>query len=228
MAWQRPQPKPGQPIERDKVYCWTTWLAKALGSSDACLRSVWFKSHFNYAKLPEKNAEQLIEWNREHNALMRERRRLLEENGYTCASEVDVKVDGKTAIIAGKEDLVATQPGRVLIVDGKTGKRRDSDFWQVLIYLWARLRKQKPADAPVEKLAGEVFYKTGPPVDVRVADVQRYEPELIEMVRLIAADEEPSANPSKHNCDFCNIRPEDCSYRWQAERVAESLTTEAF
>lgn len=226
-AWQpRPEPTPGHPVARGGLpYVWVTWLAKLLGG-DQCVRAVWFKSRYAYAKLPEKNAEQLAEWNREHNAMMRARRAELEENGWTVQTEVEFKLQGRTAIIAGKEDLVAKMPGHVLIVDGKTGRRRDSDFWQVLLYLYQRLHQ--PHASGSLKLVGEVFYKSGAIVDVRVSDVERHEQAVIQMVQAIASATEPTPNPSKHECERCNIRAEDCPKRYRDAMDNELVTTEAF
>jgi hypothetical protein len=228
MAWkQQPIPTPGHPIARDgKIYIWVTWLAKLLGG-EQCVWKVWFLSRYRHAKQAEKNAEQLAEWNREHNQMMRERKALLEEEGWSVQTERDFKLEGQTAIIAGKEDLVATMPGHMLIVDGKTGRRRDSDFWQVLIYLYARLHAPVKHDDRI-RLAGEVFYKQGKPIDVRVADVQRHEPALIQMVQAIASPTPPSRNPSRYECERCSIRREDCPDRYQAETSDELVHTDAF
>lgn len=229
MAYKRPDPTPGHPVARGgRPYIWATWLSKLLGG-DQCVRAVWFKSRYQYAKVPEKNAEQLQEWNRAHNQMMRERRAALEENGWRVQTEQEFKLEGQTAVIAGKEDLVAEMPGHVLIVDGKTGRRRESDFWQVLIYLYARLH-QRPLDAnaPPIKLAGEVFYKSGKPVGLTVSDVERHEPTLVQMVQAIAGETEPTPNPSRHECGRCNIRREDCSQRFADDREREPVTTGAF
>lgn len=225
---QRPEPTPGHPIARGGLpWIYATWLAKLLGG-DQCVRRVWFLSRFKHCKLPDRNAEQLAEWNREHNQMMRERRRLLEENGWDVQTEVDITMYGKSAIIAGKQDLVATQPGRILIVDGKTGKRRDADFYQVLIYLWARLHRPHVDPTERTKLAGEVFYKQGRSVDVRIADVDHHESALIQMVQVIATPTEPAPNPSRHECGRCTIRPEDCPKRYSEEHADERVHTEAF
>lgn len=220
-------PTPGHPIARGgKPYIWVTWLAKLLGG-DQCVWKVWFMAHYKHAKLAEKNPEQLAEWNRDHNALMRAHKALLEENGWQVQTEHEFRLEGKTATIAGKEDLVATMPGHIQIVDGKTGRRRDADFWQVLIYLYARLHAPTKPDERI-KLAGQVIYKVGEPVDVRLSDVDRREPELLAMIAAIAGDTPPARNPSRFECDKCSIRPEDCTSRYNAVRDAAELTTEAF
>lgn len=203
-------------------------MAKLLGG-DQCVRAVWFKSRYQYAKLAEKDSDKLQEWNRDHNQMMRERRAELEANGWTVQTEQDFKLEGQSAIIAGKEDLVAALPGHVLIVDGKTGKRRDADFWQVLIYLYARLHQPRPdPSAPPTKLAGEVFYKAGRTVPVSVLDVNHHKDTVVHMVRAIASEQEPTPNPSRYECGRCNIRPEDCPARFVEHRDSETVTTGAF
>lgn len=227
MAWNDAQPTPGHPIRRSgKKYTWVTWAAKILGG-DQCLYSIWFKSTYKFAKLPERDAEKLQQWNREHNQMMRNRRLLLEENGWQCQSEVEFKLEGERAILAGKEDLVATMPGRILIVDGKTGRRRDSDFWQVLLYLYARLHQPRREEGLATKLGGEVFYRSGKPVTVSVSDVERNEPAIIQLMQIVASDEAPSANPDRHECARCPIRPEDCRHRY-ADADQMVATTGAF
>lgn len=228
MSWRpMPQPLPGRPIPRDgKPYVWVTWLAKLLGG-EQCVWKVWFMAHHRHAKLAERDGLQLAEWNRDHSQLMREQKLLLEAEGWQCQTEHEFKLEGKTAIIAGKEDLVATMPGNILVVDGKTGRRRDADFWQVLIYLYARLHQPTKHDERI-KLSGLVVYKQPPSVDVRIADVDRREAELLQVIQQIASPTAPSRNPSRHECDRCSIRVEDCPQRFNADRDAAAVTTEAF
>lgn len=230
-AYKRPTPSPGRPIRRDGLkYTWVTWAAKILGGHQ-CEYSIWFKSTFDFAKRPDPDREHLVHWNAEHNAMMREHRALLEENGWTCRSEVPFKLTGKRAILAGKEDLVATMPGRILIVDGKTGRQKDSDFFQVLLYLFARLHQPHREEGLSTKLAGEVLYKGGQTVPVRIADVERHEPAIIRLMEVVAGDTPPKANPDKWECARCPIHREDCPSRYsdsQEERDAMEATTEAF
>lgn len=212
----RPQPQPGAPIRRgSKPYIWATWIAKLLGG-DQCLYSAWFRAHFQHAKF-EEEASQLAEWNRDHTALMRQVRADLEENGWQCRveSENDFKLEGTLATVAGKPDLVATMPGHMLVVDGKTGKRRDSDVWQVLIYLYA-IQLQHP-DLTVS-LAGEVFYK-GASISVRASELNEARREdIVRMVKVVAAATPPAKAPSRSECKRCNIGPLDCPDRVMHER----------
>lgn len=224
MGWSN-QPLPGRPVLKSgQPYIWVTWLAKLLGGHQ-CLWSAWFKAHYKYAK-HEEQGELLAEWNREHTRLMRSRRQELEEAGYLVTSEEEneFKVVGRAATVAGKPDLIARRDKQVLVVDGKTGRQRDSDIWQVLIYLWAL-----PISRPdiVGDLEGEVHYKQG---DERLSlPMEALTPDrvddLVTMVKTIAAAEPPAKAPSRYECQVCNITAADCPERFRAEAQAQQAVS---
>lgn len=197
-----------------KPYIWVTWLSGLLGGK-SCLWSAWFKAHFKYQKF-EMEASQLVEWNRDHNRLMRARRQELEEAGWTVSVENqnEFKLEGAIAIVAGKPDLIATMPGHVLIVDGKTGRERDSDLWQVLLYLFA-FPKCRPD--VVGALEGEVHYKQG---DKRITvtpselTTDRLD-DLVTMIKIVGGSTPPAKAPSRDECKRCNIGVGDCPERFQ-------------
>jgi CRISPR/Cas system-associated exonuclease Cas4 (RecB family) len=217
------QPAPGRPIQRDGLpYVYVTWLAKLLGGH-SCLWSAWFKAHFKYEKF-ETMGEQLAEWNRDHSAMMRGRVQELEENGWTVTTEDQnaFKLKGKDAIVAGKPDIVATmpgldgKPGHMLVVDGKTGREREADYWQVLIYLFA-LPFSRPDLTDAHTLEGEVHYKVGDkrvPVPMAALSDERRD-DIVRMVKTIAASTPPRRAPSRHECQRCNIGFADCPERFR-------------
>lgn len=199
-----------------KPYIWVTWLAKLLGGQE-CVWSAWFKAHYKYDKFEEEAAD-LAKWNTDHNKLMAARRRELEREGWRCMVENDnaFKLEGTVAVVAGKADLVAVKGDRVLVVDGKTGREREADIWQVLIYLWA-LPKSRP-DLPKE-LEGEVHYKNGDvnltPEELTPERLQR----IVDLVKAIGSDTPPAKRPSREECRRCNIGIGDCPQRVQAART---------
>lgn len=206
-----------------KPYVWVTWLAKMLGG-DQCLYSLWFKARFKYQKR-EEEGEQLAEWNRDHARLIRDRRRDLEEAGYsvTVEDQNQFKVEGETAIVAGKPDLIARKGDEVLIVDGKTGRRRDSDIWQVLLYLWAIPRSRPDITG---RLEGEIQYKRGDEC-VTVTSDALTKPRLsdiVTMIKVVTASTPPSKAPSRFECQRCNIA--ECADRF-TERKAEKASVSA-
>lgn len=199
-----------------KPYIYVTWLAKLLGGQQ-CVWSAWFKAHFKYAKYEEFAAD-LVKWNRDHTKLMAARQKALEADGWTCYAEDanSFKLEGASAIIAGKPDLIAVKGDRVLVIDGKTGRERDSDIWQVLLYLYA-VPKSRP-DLP-RALEGEVFYKSGETVSLTPDELDQRMDAIVALIKAIGSDTPPEKRPSRPECRVCNIGPADCPQRVQDERT---------
>jgi len=197
-------------------YIYVTWLAKLLGGQQ-CLWSAWFKSHFKYDKY-EEQAMDLVKWNRDHTALMARRRKALEAEGWTVFVEDQnaFRLEGKTAVIAGKPDIVAVKDDQVLVVDGKTGRQRESDIWQVLFYLYA-LPKSRPDLVGV--LCGEVEYKSGECLTVTPEELADRMSAIVDLIRIVSADTPPKRTPSRPECKVCNIGPRDCPARIGAETM---------
>jgi CRISPR/Cas system-associated exonuclease Cas4 (RecB family) len=205
-------------------YIYVTWLAKTLGGA-RCLYRPWFQSHFKYEK-HEEMAFDLAKWNRDHNALMAARRKALDRDGWTCSVEAEnsFKLQGASAVLAGKPDLVAVKGDRVMVIDGKSGRERDSDIWQVLLYLYA-VPKSRP-DLPKD-IEGEVFYKAGNSVSLTTdaLDDERMG-QIVHTIRLIASDTAPPKTPSRDECRFCNIGPKDCPQRITEDQEQRTLVVE--
>lgn len=193
-----------------KPYIWVTWLSKLLGGN-RCVWSAWFKAHFKYEKF-EEQASNLVEWNRNHTRLMAQCRAQLEADGWTVSEEEEnaFRMEGTAAVVAGKPDIVAVKPGRVLVVDGKTGRERDSDIWQVLLYLYAVPKSRPDLTGTLE---GEVHYPNGEiSLTTDELTLERMS-EIVALVKAIAADEPPKKVPSRAECQRCNIGRQDCPQR---------------
>jgi CRISPR/Cas system-associated exonuclease Cas4 (RecB family) len=203
-----------------KSYIWVTWLAKLLGGNE-CLWSAWFKAHYKYDKFEEQAAD-LAKWNRDHTKLMAARRRELEQDGWTVTVEDEnaFKLEGEVAVVAGKMDLVAVKGDRVLVVDGKTGRERESDLWQVLIYLYALPKSRK--DLP-PNLEGEVHYRQGDvsltPAELTPARMER----IVTLIKTVGGETPPPKRPSREECKRCNIGIKDCPERMTRDREAVAV-----
>jgi CRISPR/Cas system-associated exonuclease Cas4 (RecB family) len=209
-------------LKKSKPYIWVSWLAKYL-AEPKCQYSWWFRVHYQYDKC-EEMGPQLAEWNREHTAMMNERRAELEEAGFVVRMESDneFKIEGKFATIAGKPDITAAMIGTVrytYVIDGKTGIERDSDQWQVRIYLYALPRARK--DLIAGSLEGEVHYKVGDR-RVKVMLSQRDEKKIIEGILRLSHPTPPAKVPSRDECKFCNIGIADCPERVMPAAVAQT------
>lgn len=204
-----------------KPYVWVTHFARQL-AGDQCRWRVWFQSRYRYEKF-EEQALDLVQWNRDHGELMRARQRELAREGFRCTLEDEnsFKLELPTAIIAGKPDILARRDGLALVVDGKTGRERESDVWQVLVYLRA-LPKCRPDLVNGYRLEGEVQYKRN---DQRITVTpEEWTPERLaastDLIRVISDRQPPKRVPSANECRFCNIGPSDCPDRVRTETPA--------
>jgi hypothetical protein len=94
-------------------------------------------------------------------------------------------------------------------VDAKSGKKRESDHWQVLIYMFA-LPLSWLGKAVV--LAGGVEYPDGM-VPVRaLGDLERER--IAATIRRVTALEAPDATPSAQECKYCDVAK--CPVRYSA------------
>lgn len=206
-----------------KPYIYVTWLAQLLGGRQ-CLWSAWFKAHFKYEKF-EEMAFDLVKWNRDHNRMMAARVKELRAEGWTVTTEDQnsFKLEGASAVVAGKPDIVATKDDQILVVDGKTGKRKDADIWQVFLYLFA-IPKSRPDLKGM--LSGEVQYRdetfTVTPDELTP---QRMD-DILGLIKVISADQAPAKAPSRDECKRCNIGSKDCPQRIGEQQEARTLVNE--
>jgi hypothetical protein len=205
-----------------KPYIWVTWLAKLLGGNQ-CVYSAWFKAHYKYDKF-EEMASDLAKWNADHNRLMAARKRELEREGWAVTTEAQnsFTLEGASAVVAGKPDIVATREGLVLVVDGKTGREKESDIWQVLFYLFALPKSRPDLKGALE---GEVQYARG---DARLTVTpDELTPErmadIVHLIKVVAAPKAPAKVPSREECQRCNIGPRDCPQRVMEDRRAVAV-----
>jgi hypothetical protein len=186
---------------RNKPYFWVTWLTPLLSGEDNCEWKIWMKGH--YQDIPQRERDDAFDaakWKEDHTAYLTSLRDEYAPKSKTMLVEgqTDWKLDGKTATVAGKMDIVTLRPN--LVVDAKTGKPKDSHIAQVKIYLLAL--SLNAVRAATGKFSGVLRYKSG-----KTIDVPRIEPEFKErffdLVRRLAGDE-MAPTPSANECRFCD------------------------
>ncbi len=208
---------------RRSNYTWVTWLKPILSGEGQCEFAPWFKSRFQYDKVPSDF--NIASWNADHTALLKKRVAELEREGWTVQVENRNKftINGKATTLAGKVDIIATKPGRLLVSDAKTGQQRNSDFHQVLVYLFA-IPMAFPDLAQGRVLAGEVAYKDRVvPVPADFLKPERRQ-EILNVLAMIGSSKAPPKAPSQAGCQFCDISAVDCDARF-AEGSNVDLTT---
>lgn len=209
--------------KRSFPYIWVTWLAPLLSGDRSCEYAIWFKAHYqDYETTPrEWNS---AKWNEEHTALLTEMRDGFSSDAIVHLEDQNAfKLEGDTAIVAGKPDLINCHGPYADVWDAKTGKPKDSDITQIQIYLYAL-----PRCRPIYRNAiikGNLRYADGQIVGVPTESVDTaFIARFGQLVRRVAGSTEARAVPSVRECGFCDIAA--CPYRISNEE--NTGTTEDF
>lgn len=145
-------------------------------------------------------------WTKEHDALVQWRAGKLRDDGLRPRIEQSFTINGRTATIKGKADIVYEDKGVTWIEECKTGKHRDSDLVQALVYVWlAEIGGQRESQA-------RVIYKDGS-VDVDRSRLPEIRAAALRLVSLTTSEQPPARVPSQQECRSCNISPFYCDER---------------
>ncbi|KKM90106.1 hypothetical protein LCGC14_1241890 [marine sediment metagenome] len=221
-------------IERREPYCWVTWLTRLLSGDAVCRWAPWFRTHFQgYVKAP--STFNLVKWKGEHADVVQAVADDLEDHqGWLVQRESQNKfrMQGEHGVLSGQPDLVAAKPGRVRVIDVKTGKPRDSDQWQVEIYL-AVLPYTRPEVRAIDEFMGEVYYLKPDDkgrVDLKNATIVPVPADESMIARVwreaqsATDDDEPPKTPSPNECSWCDIQ--ECPARMADEKQDDVVSAE--
>jgi hypothetical protein len=136
----------------------------------------------------------------------------LENKSCEIAIESDVTIKGKHATLAGKIDVLAFTDTKGIAFEVKSGKKRDFDRAQLLIYLWM-LQKSPNQHFRRVIFDGMLVYEDAR-ILVPAAEVSdSYESALKELILNLVNEEPPRKYPSSLECKWCNIA--DCDERME-------------
>lgn len=202
--------------KRDKPYIWVTWLTRLITGEQQCEYAAWLKAHYKLDKAPSTfNSRQ---WNIDHTQLMHTRRDELESKGYKVLLEDQnsfkmcfpggITVSGKADLVALKLAPEPALPWYGLVVDCKTGKPKDSDQVQVMIYMLA-------LPLCVERYRGlrfngQVAYKDHV-VPITWDEIDSNFKELVRNLVLRTGNPKLCRTvPSYNECKWCDVLKGDC------------------
>jgi hypothetical protein len=207
-----------------------------LAGDDVCWWAPWFKARNKFDKV-EREGFDLAKWSAEHTELLDRLVVHLEDLGYHSIRRENANkflLKGKGALLSGKPDVVAFKGDEVLIADAKSGQRKNADWWQVLIYLFALpLAFHDDGAFRGRSLRGVVVYKPAkagePPqlVDVGELTADRRASIVKAIQGIGVGGAEPQPQPSGHECSFCEIPATVCTVR-NGEGAAVSVLTSEF
>ena len=195
-------------------------MTRLLAGENRCVYRAWYKAHFKIQKdeSPERQAF-FDEQTKKHDIIQDAREAFLKQGGYIVKREEqgEFKLRGAKGDLAGKPDLVGLNESEALIVEVKSGKQRESDAWQVLIY-WFALKIDWLKDTGLT-IKGEVAYKGG--VTRKVEALSPLKSKAIaDLLKVVTGDDEPPTTPGKWDCEYCEIV--GCTARFQAAEAADA------
>lgn len=207
-------------MRREKPFVWVTWITGLLAGSASCEWAAWFRANHKDFEKRERNTD-LAVWTAEHGALVRQTAARYKDTGWTVYVEDQNKffLHGKKAVLSGTPDIVAVRQKpdmlqrEAVVIDCKTGKPRDGDIFQVLIYMLALPRTHKACEGL--ELAGQLVYKD----QAKSIEPERLDDSVRELIAeriKAAAGDQPAATPSYNECRFCDIGS-DCTVRVETE-----------
>ena len=209
-------------------YIWVTLLSKLLSGDESCEAAGWFKAqHESHTWQREPSTFDSAQWQIEHTALVHDVRENLVAGKYQVFVERqnDFRVLGKTATLAGRPDLIALGDGFNTVIDAKTGRPKDSDVIQVMLYMWAL-----PLALPQYRgtvFDGRVAYRDRE-IEVPASAVDaRFVERMGSLIGRLASPVSPVKVPSSSECGRCPITRADCPERAEQEDLA-AVGTDAF
>jgi PD-(D/E)XK nuclease superfamily protein len=218
---------------RPDPYIYVTWITGLLSGEKHCELAPWLLSHFKIDRLP--STFNRAAWTAEHTDMVLARAQQLRDEGYDVFIEdqTDFRLYGRAGTLSGKCDLVAVGPEHVLVEDCKTGKQRNADFQQVLVYMLALplLAGAKNPSPMARAVAGKTIRGAVQYRDFRT-EIQPEEftaerrQRIIDTITRVGAGPRPTPLPSAAECRYCDIPGSDCSARIEADDMV--ATVEAF
>ena len=201
--------------ERRKVYIWPTWISGLLSGDKHCQWAAWIRAHYFYEKREETDRENtLSQWKAEHARLVDQHAARLQAEGWDVRFEDQNRFNyhGKVATVGGCPDVVAVKAGVARIDDGKTGKPRDSDFWQVALYGMLMPKVDESISELV--VVGNVVYRerVRPVTAQQIIESQEA---IVAQIHRTAAALPPPRTPSVGECSFCDVA--DCPDRMSGD-----------
>jgi len=207
-------------IERAETYVWPSWVTSLISGDKSCLWAAWFKAHFTKYEKVESDFD-LIKWTADHAALVRLRADELRADGFTVTEEDQnsFKIIGNNgSTLSGKPDIVAIKENKMLVVDCKTGKKRNADAIQVAIYMLCL--SSLPRHSSVAHITGEICYKASRDIIEFDFVDDSFRRNFKDVMNRVADDSPPLHTPSYSECRFCDIPSSCCSERVNEPDIA--------
>lgn len=178
-----------------------------------CPWSVWFRTYYKYEKLNRDFDS--AKWSASHRALLDHRISQLQTEGWAVYVEREnwFEIVGRqyTVKVAGKPDILTIWDEQVWVEDCKTGKKKNSDLHQVLLYMLL-LPLSHPGCRGL-KLQGRLIYPDGA-INISSDQVnEAFKAQFRETIALLSSTAPPRRVPGFQECRYCDIPVHCCPER---------------
>jgi CRISPR/Cas system-associated exonuclease Cas4 (RecB family) len=195
--------------EKSEPGAWITWLAAPLSDAGSCRLPLHQQSKFVVPK--DDSGDAMGSWATTHSGLIELLVQRLQERGRTAEVERSISVVSRSGVeVSGKMDLFSPEQNgeSALILDAKTGRRRDSHRAQLLVY--QALVAASPEFATTQPPAGGLAYGDASEIRERInipaaeAD-PAFKQRLAGLLEMVASDG-PAPDPVPGSaCRFCRL-----------------------
>ena len=182
-----------------------------------CPWSVWFRTHYKYDRLSRDFDS--AKWNASHRALLDDRLSQLQAEAWAVSVEGEnwFEIVGRhyAVKIAGKPDVLAIRDQQVWVEDCKTGRKKNSDLYQVLLYMLL-LPLSHPQCRGL-KLQGRLVYPDGA-IDISSEQVNEdFKSQFRGAIAILSSATPARKVPSFQECRFCDISRLYCPERMDSQ-----------
>ena len=182
-----------------------------------CPWSVWFRTHYKYDRLSRDFDS--AKWNASHRALLDDRLSQLQAEAWAVSVEGEnwFEIVGRhyAVKIAGKPDVLAIRDQQVWVEDCKTGRKKNSDLYQVLLYMLL-LPLSHPQCRGL-KLQGRLVYPDGA-IDISSEQVNEdFKAQFRGAIAILSSTTPARKVPSHQECRYCDISAQYCAERVDAK-----------
>lgn len=213
--------------KRRQKKIWVTSLSRLMMGEQKCPFSAWFEANYtyhdevmnrhgytiNYApKSATEKSPELLERDEKHSRLADRVIKELEKEGRYLLPEVQFWHETDSGlIVAGRTDLISVlKRMECCMYDFKTGREKNSDIAQVMLYMRYNPIKEKYQSL---KLRGFVVYEQKRIEVPNDLAENGFAEKAEDYIHLLSSDKEPEKIASDPECWNCRVKPEDCKER---------------
>jgi hypothetical protein len=217
-------------IPRDNTFIWVTLVTKFLTGNGSCLWSAWYQAnHQDYKRAPSNFDS--VQWKVDHANLLDKIEPVYRQKYDIVQREWQntFRFPGRSgAILTGTPDIVGISSSELVIGDAKTGKKKDEDWAQMLLYLHY-FPLVFPDVCQGLKPRGEIIYADGTKQEVYKEEFNEgFKERVTKILQTMSSPTPPPRTPSSNECGYCKLAKEECPDRIDAILEGNPIETGDF